>query len=155
MPQRKKWSIGGQPFRSILVRKIAEVREALRLPTVARGYAELRSKTIEVAISGASPLDTASWLPEKSQILGCAARVTQAITGATAINVGDGSTANRFLASITTYTLGFTARLALTAANMVQDAAGTLRVAWTGTGTGGRLRITIWYFQITQAPQSQ
>jgi len=143
--------------RGIRVKQIAQFLGApLRLiaPT-GQSYCEIKTKTLDLTLSGtagASPQASANWLPANSFLLGMSYRILIALAGGTSFKIGDGSDDDRFFAAQTTYTAGTTGRQAVLAA-LQQAAAGDLSVAWTGTMTAGKLRITLFYIEFTAGPR--
>ncbi len=109
------------------------------------GAINLHAVEEELTLTGASVTSTVAF-PNQCIILGCSVRVTEAITGATSFDVGDGSTVDRF---------GGTLGIALDSTNQgTIGPAGnyantTVTVTANGSNfTGGKVRICLHYINL-------
>jgi hypothetical protein len=122
--------------------------------TIQGGGAEIKHEMVELTLAGAS-VTWAGALPNQSIILGVSGIVTQAITGASGYQVGDGTTVARFV-DTNTVTLGGTWSVSngTDTTPKVQVGTGSIVVtAKTANFTGGKLRLMVAYIKLT-APTS-
>lgn len=101
-------------------------------------------------LSGATATTTITF-PNQCLILGASVRVTEAITGATSFDCGDGSTANRFGGSLGV-SLGSTNQGTIGPAGNYSNTPVTL-TANGGNFTGGSVRVAL-HYMVNQPPQS-
>lgn len=116
------------------------------------------SEEITLSTSGTTTDSSANLLPANSIIRAVVARVTVAITGATDWKLGDPTTSGRFTAANSTLALGTTdvglVHIDQTgAAGPRQTSAAKVRITNTGTPTGGKVRVTVFFDQFV-APTS-
>lgn len=115
------------------------------------------SEAITLSTSGTTTDSVANLLPANAIILSVSARVTTTITGATDWELGDATTAARFLSPVATLTAGTTAvglnhlkgGVSTDAAGPVQTSAAQLRITTTGTPSAGVIRVTVVYLDTT------
>lgn len=130
------------------------VNKTLLNTTIQGAGAQVKQKMIELTLSGASVSFTGA-LPNQSIILGVSGYLTEAITGATGFQVGDGTTVSRFANSN-----GITVGTSFGPANgsdtspKIQAGTGNIVVtAKTSNFTGGKLRLSVNYIEMS-APTS-
>lgn len=102
------------------------------------------------SLSGATATTTIAF-PNQCLILGASVRVTEAITGATSFDAGDGSTADRFGGSLSV-SLGSTNQGTISPAGNYSSTSVTL-TANGGNFTGGSVRVAL-HYMVNQPPQS-
>ncbi len=113
------------------------------------------SEQITLNTGGTTTDSTANLLPADSIIEAVVATVTVSIAVATDWKVGDAAQAARFLAAQTNMVQGASAvglahrdpTVASSNLGPVQSAAAKLRITTTGTPTGGKIRVTVFYSQ--------
>lgn len=117
------------------------------------------SEEITLSTLSGSTDSVAFILPANALILGITARITVAITGATAWSVGDPTTTARFITSNTDLIVATTkvglnhlkGSVTTEAAGPTQTTAAKVRIATTGTPTAGKIRVTVFYISFTPA----
>ena len=129
--------------------------ESLRLRNaVNEQETALKESTVELtALSGAT-VDAAALIPAGSLVLGVTARVTTAITGAADFDIGDTTDVDAFGSAIA---IALDTLVDLTditqASPLFYTAATAIRLTGNGSFTGGDIRLTVHYIQLT-APTS-
>lgn len=113
--------------------------------------ANLKSVSAEIACAGASS-SASNLIPAGAFVLGVTARVTTTITGASAFTIGDGTTAAKWGSGI-----ALPAGTVTTGANFTAGpshyatATSVVLTATTSNFTGGKVRVTVHYFDFTPA----
>lgn len=108
--------------------------------------ANIEYSETELTLSGATTTATGLY-PAKCYQLGVVARVTQAITGASGSNIGDGSDADRYGANVGVAKDTVTSEANFTASPVgwSASAGNVVCTALTSDYTGGKIRLTAFY----------
>lgn len=127
--------------------------------TANNAVANISSISENIVLSTGSPntFSVANLLPANSLILAVVARITTTITGAANWRLGDAALATRFLSPTTSLTAGTTVvgvnhqqgSVNTNAAGQVQLTAAPIRINLNTTPTGGAVRVTVFYLQLT------
>lgn len=115
------------------------------------------SENIVLSTGSPNTFSVANLLPANSLILAVVARITTTITGAANWRLGDAALATRFLSPTTSLTAGTTVvgvnhqqgSVNTNAAGQVQLTAAPIRINLNTTPTGGAIRVTVFYLQLT------
>lgn len=100
----------------------------------------------ELTLSGAS-VSTAVAFPNQCVIVGASVRVTQAITGAPSFQVGDGTSATRYVSALSV-SLGATSRGTIGPVGNYTSTP-VIITPTSGSFTGGKARVALHYLLIT------
>lgn len=154
-PSARALNIGGGLFNFSTVGTASQLKLDGDLTNGAAVIEGFLYENITLSTSGVTTDSSANLLPANAVIEAVMVRVTTAIGTATAFEVGDATTANRFLSTGTGLTLGSTGvglnhrqgSVSSDAAGPIQTSAAKIRITTTGTPSAGVVRVVVKYRQ--------